>query len=266
MKTNGWGTNQEWVTAASGWGSNSNEWNPPQIKWDSTSSEWGSALTGLSTGTKENPFQKTQWEFSSNVEMASVFNIKSFAIKFHFGTGKVFESNVDPEQKFAETMTVSPSMFSLPKPAVIKGGELPEANQNNDAGDVDDFDGESICAGVTGEEDDEVLFSEKARLFELTGVKAGEKREYAEISVDDLHFNKSGDFYRMVMRRSSTYLCLNVRITKQMKPKQLRNGKYIQFLCPGEKGDFHIRALQFENKEIADKLMSLWLKAIDELK
>lgn len=235
METNGWGTNQ-------GWGLGSGGLNfGDKMQWKTDDSE-------------------KQWKLPENKELASIFNIKTFSIKYHFGTGKVFESKVNPSDKFGETMTVSPILFDLPKPGVMKEDQKEPKEIHGEETEID-----VDPVGSTGEENDEILFNKRARLLEYRKNKETKEKENVEIGLDDLHFNKSGDFYRLVMRRNTTQLCMNTRVVKGMRPMQVGNGKYIRYLHPSENGVVTVRTLQFESKEVAEELLNIWLKAIDEI-
>ena len=185
----------------------------------------------------------------------SLFSVDQINISFHFGTGKKFESKTKPETSFTANIINIPLVFDMPKQPVIKQKEE----------EVDDTFKAPFADTKTGEEDDEILFQKKARLYD---VRIGEdgKPENVEIALDELHFNRCNGFYRIVMRRGITYNCLNFRIFKKMVPKQLgKNHNFISFVMLDE-GKVKKKLLQFECKEHADELMQLWTKAIDEIK
>jgi hypothetical protein len=104
-----------------------------------------------------NPFAKPSADKPDRPtpDISSIWKIKKpevFSIQFHFGTGTVFTSSIDPKMKFTDPFIES---------HIPKGAQLPPAP-------TADLDGEEAPNDPgeerTGEEDDDILFNEKAQL------------------------------------------------------------------------------------------------------
>ncbi|KAH0792938.1 E3 SUMO-protein ligase RanBP2 [Histomonas meleagridis] len=213
---------------------------------------WGSAAQNF-----VNPFSNVtkSWDTPANVDVLSVFSIEDFSVKFHFGTGKLFTGKTKPDSPFTKTTVNVPLVFNMPNQPVMQEKEE----------ETDSSFKMQLVETKTGEEEDEILFQKKARLFEVRINEEG-KGENVEIALDILHFNKCSGFYRIVMRRGQTYNCLNARVFKEMNPKQTgKNKNFIRFLMIDEDKKAKTKLIQLETKEDADELMGLWQKAISEI-
>jgi hypothetical protein len=72
----------------------------------------------------------------------------------------------------------------------------------------------------TGEEDDDILFNEKAQLCVLVHPEGDQPGRYVEKAIGPLHFNRCQNCYRLVMRHSDGRRpMLNLRVFEKMQPK-----------------------------------------------
>ena len=88
-----------------------------------------------------------------------------------------------------------------------------------------------VLEGINGEENDEIIFNEPAKIFILTEKKEKGvvKAQWEFFGAGELHINCVNNKYRMVMRRGLTKLiCLNMAISKN-HTFILRNDRMITF-------------------------------------
>jgi len=163
-------------------------------------------------------------------------------VKFHFGTGKIFDA-IKP----ANTRFVMSFNLSAPKPV--------EKVDDNEDQTVDVIESTAIVSSVTGEENEEVIISSKAAFYVL--VKKDDKQELAEKGVGELHLNKGDNYFRFIMRRDNALktICLNCRIFQGMNPK-LRNAKQIQLLVNlPDQSTPNVAVLRFPDENTAKSLL-----------
>ena len=237
-------------------------WGNVDIKQDKdeskqTSSGWGQ--TGSGWGNVDvhiiNPFQSNQNKSENPAAPYDLFSIKPPAspIEFNFGTGEVFKSNKNPDESF-DTFISIPSTFNLPKPPPQAKREtkevplLPEVESK------------------TGEEEDEIIFNEKAKAFALKD--DGGKKIYSEVGMGELHFSKNKDtgIYRITMRRDQHNVFINTRIFSEMHPLSPQKAHVRLLASDPETGKCEIKLVKFEKEEHAKKLIELINDAIKKLK
>ncbi|TKR80042.1 hypothetical protein L596_014177 [Steinernema carpocapsae] len=126
----------------------------------------------------------------------------------------------DPKDfKFGQAKTVSPQ-----KPAGDHENEDAEDEYEPDAHFEPVVPLPSLVEVKTGEEEEEVLFSERARLYRFVP----ETKEYKERGTGDIKVlhNPKSNSYRVVMRREQVLkLCANFRLVAGMKAQTRNDGK-----------------------------------------
>ena len=182
---------------------------------------------------------------------------------FAFGTGEIFESTQDPKSPFCGGLKLG-GLALKPKPQ--QQISRPENDDKED--DSLEFKSE-IIQDTTGEENDEVLLSTKARLFEFVKPeKEGERPTWAERGSGEFHFNKMEGGYRMTMRRKEMKtICLNARVFKGTKPlKMPKKDNALRFNTASEQGELTTYILYVENQAVRDQLYDKITQAMESNK
>mgnify|MGYP001148202261 CR=1 FL=1 len=116
----------------------------------------------------------------------------------------------------------------------------------------------------TGEEDEQVLFSEKCKLFELVKVENSitwQERGRGTIKLNTL---KDGSKARIVMRKEAVLtVLLNVPVFKQMKVQ--KTGKGVLFNAPKDANEVTTYTVKFQHQESADRLNDLVAAQVNKL-
>jgi hypothetical protein len=211
-------------------------------------------------GETRNPFAKASADQPARPtpDTSSLWNIKkpeAISISFHFGTGRLFTSSIDPKKNFTDQFIES---------HIPKGAQLPTAPKLNV--DVDEAPNDPGTER-TGEEDDDILFNQKAQLCAVLPPEGDAPGSYVEKAVGPLHFNRCRGCYRLVMRHSDGRRpTLNLRVFEQMQPTMVgREGKRINFLGKLE-GGVKAQILSIKLRADAAPLLHLWQTAIEEVK
>lgn len=221
-------------------------------------------------GSVANPFGTPVASKTTQKSTYELFGIKEQKFpSFHFGTGTIFDSVTDPKKQFAALELenhIDPNA-QLPSTAPLKQ----EGSKETENGD--DVIENSIRKGETGEENDEVLFNERAVLMIFQKREGDDKPKWYEKGTGEFHFNKSSDFYRITMRRDAlSRIILNARVTKHNSPQIIgKNKAFVKFLAlqSTEEGTVipqQIMYARFRSPESASKLFELWEEKIKEIK
>lgn len=160
-------------------------------------------------------------------------NLNKTTVTFNFGTSKQFTSTSNPKASFIENRFNIGSF----KPINLKLPAVKETSKEEE--DENETEKSIPIEGTTGEEDEEILLSCKAKLYKLKDSEEKDsegkaQKVYAERGFGTLHFNKGNGFYRLIMRVDQVCsVCLNVRVFEKMNP--LPHGKNsIRLMCPDE--------------------------------
>lgn len=228
---------------------------PPNMSGNGTG--WGPQTINLksnplsSQNSQDTSLQNRYKPPDSLLNLFAKKNDPSSAIIFNFGTEKKFTAKSNPKEAFKSIN------FTIPKPTIVKKEEAPKREIQ-------------VVEEKTGEEEEEILFDEKAILYMYKTDDDG-KGVFAEKGQGNIHINRGNGFYRITMRRCVlNQICLNSRIFEKMNPTLNKKGKkpLIQMMAQDlqDTNKLAMYRIVFQNEEIADKFFKTLQSSIEAVK
>jgi hypothetical protein len=194
-----------------------------------------------------------------------------FDIAFHFGTGAMFRSRVDPSITFPAADPIGALSFESTFLQFFSTSSRPADSLGND-NTMEGSEERRLIDIKSSDENEKVLLEVSGVLFAYDQAE----KKWSERGQGRIRLSQGEGFYRLLMRRSQIEtITLNMKINGNMKPELVevkgKSSNRIKFLgfLPSLKHDTTPKlqplVLRFQSADDASTLLTIWKKAIERV-